>query len=200
LIETCIIVANGPSLNDVPSAFLSMYPTWGVNKIFMLENFRPTYYVTVHENMAPFAEQINALGAQMFVKDKIAPLFPGCQPLHSVTRRFFYQRPTSGKVWDVWEGWSVVYVCLQIAFWMGYRTVLLVGLDHDYSNGSFHPDYFAGVDTGKDDRAIHDQDKLLPAFHMARYEYARDNRHIINLTPGTKEPVFEKGQLEQWYP
>jgi hypothetical protein len=188
--DTCIIVANGPSLNDVPAAFLSRYPTWGVNKIFLKEDFRPTYYVTVHENMAPYADQINALGAQMYIKDKIAPLFPGCQPIHSVTKRQFFRKP--GK-WDVWEGWSVVYVCLQLAYWLGYRTVLLVGLDHDYSNGSFHPDYYKDTHTEP-----HDQDKLLPAFHMAKYEYARDNRHIINLTPGTKEPVFEKGQLEQW--
>jgi hypothetical protein len=192
--DTCIIVANGPSLNDVPLPFLSMYPTWGVNKIFLKEDFKPTYYVTVHGEMAPFAEQINALGAQMFVKDKVADLFPGCRPLHSVKRARFYQKPT-GDAWDVWEGWSVIFVCLQIAYWLGYKTALLVGLDHDYTYGSFHPDYYKDTPTEP-----HEQDKLLPAFKMARYEYARDGRHIINLTPNTKEPVFEKGLLQEWYP
>lgn len=192
--EVTIIVANGPSLNDVPRQFLDIYPTWGMNKIFMLDGFKPDYYVTVHENMLPFKEQILALGSTMFVTDKIAKQFPGAMPIKSLSKRSFNTVPGAG----LWEGWSVVYVCLQLAYWMGYKTVLLVGLDHDYSNGSFHPDYYKDVDP-KGDRIEHDQDLLLPAFIMARDAYKRDGRRIINLTPNTKENVFEKGQLSEWY-
>jgi hypothetical protein len=198
---TSIIIANGPSLNDVPEAFFSLYPTWGVNKIFLPRPgtdfvIRPTYYVTCHENMAPFANEVRTLGSFMFIKDKIAHLFPGATPIKSITRRSFNIEPFNG----LWEGWSVIYVCLQLAYWMGFETILLVGLDHDYTNGSYHPQYSEGVDAENGDRREHNQDLLLPGFIMARDAYHKAGRRIINLTPNTKENVFEKGQLSEWYP
>lgn len=195
--DTCIIIGNGPSLNDVPMGFLQKYPTWGVNKIFLQRAdghiIRPDYYVTVHADMAPLAEEIKSLNSQMFITDKIAHLFPGCQPIHSVGEHAFFKR--HGKRWDLWEGWSVIYVCLQLAYWLDFRTALLVGLDHDYTFGSFHPDY--DNVTGTDP---HDQDKLLPAFRLAKQYWEADGRRIINITPNTKEPIFEKGYITKWFP
>lgn len=187
-------------MNDVPEGFFSLYPTWGVNKIFLPRAdgyiIKPTYYVTCHENMAPFAKEINALGSRMFIKDSIADLFPGAMPIKFTRKKDFSIKPDAG----LWEGWSVIYICLQLAYWMGFKTVLLVGLDHDYTHGSYSPDYNQGVDTSNGDRADHDQDRLLPAFKMAKQAYEKSGRRIINLTPNTKEPIFEKGKLEEWYP
>src|SRR3546814_955758 len=60
----------------------------------------------------------------------------------------------------IWIGGTVTYVCLQLAFYMGFDEVYLVGMAHNYarpdhvqsvgtvwtSNGedpnNFHPDYF----------------------------------------------------------
>lgn len=189
--DTCIIVANGPSLNDVPMGFLQKYPSWGVNKIFMKEHFKPTYYVTVHENMLPFKDEIMALGAEMYITDRIAEHFPGAHPIHSIKQKVFSTKRTV----NVWEGWSVIYVCLQIAYWHDFRTALLVGLDHDYTNGCFHPDYYKDTHTDP-----HDQDKLLPAFKLAKQYWEADGRRILNLTTYTKEPVFQKASLAEWYP
>jgi hypothetical protein len=98
----------------------------------------------------------------------------------------------------VWEGWSVTYVCLQLAYWMGFSTVLLVGVDHRYQPGEcnhFHPHYEHGMEPQE-----YDMTKALVAYRKAKAVYQKDGRRIINLTPNTKEPIFEKGQLTEWYP
>ena len=190
----CIIIANGPSLNEVPRSFLDKFPTFGVNQIWKMRGFTPTYYVAVHPEVGIFAEQVNALQCKKFVTDKVRDIIQADLYIKSIQRKVFNKTPYEG----LWEGWSTIYVCLQLAYWLGYKTVLLVGLDHDYTNGSFTPDYYDGLppEHGKN----HDQDKLLPAFRLAKQYYEADGRRIINLTPNTKENVFEKGQLDEWYP
>ena len=46
--ETCLIIGNGPSLNDVPLEFLHKYPSFGTNRIYLKEGFTPTYYCSVN--------------------------------------------------------------------------------------------------------------------------------------------------------
>jgi len=190
----CIVIGNGPSLNDVPLNFLYKYPTFGVNQIW--RKFEPTYYVAVHKEISVFAEQINALNSSKFITDKIDTI-KDCQKLHSV-RMGFYKKPDHGKTWYVWEGWSTIFVCLQIAYWLGFRVVLLVGLDHDKS-GPFADNYYDGLPDEHKIIENKNPDKLLPAFKLAKQYYEADGRRIINLTPNTKEPVFEKGSLAEWY-
>ena len=55
--ETCVVIANGPSLADVPNEFLEPYITFGVNKIWLKE-FSPTYYVTTDNWMNPYIREM----------------------------------------------------------------------------------------------------------------------------------------------
>ena len=97
---------------------------------------------------------------------------------------------------------------MQIAYYMGFKNVLLVGVDHSFQyhgapnhemvlDGNdpnhFHPDYFKGKHWNNPDlvRSEH-------AYKLARAMYEVRGRRIINLTPGTKEQVFEKGNINDW--
>ena len=59
--ETCIVIGNGISLKDVPLEFLKSHPSLGCNRIFMLEDFIPTYYSLSGNTQVEGLEQLEGL-------------------------------------------------------------------------------------------------------------------------------------------
>ncbi len=129
--------------------------------------------------------------------------------------------PSFSREPDKWiyEGYTVTYVCLQLAFYMGFSTILLIGVDHSYKfegypnemviaegkdKNHFHPEYFSNG------RKWHNPDLIQSerAYRIAKMVYGAEGRDIINLTPGAyslRERVlmdclpiryFEKGSTE----
>ena len=47
--ETAVIIANGPSLKNVPNEWLDKYPTFGANRVFL--KYNPTYLTLVDVKM-----------------------------------------------------------------------------------------------------------------------------------------------------
>jgi hypothetical protein len=104
-----------------------------------------------------------------------------------------------------------MYQCMQVAFWHGIQTLLVVGLDHDYFEYKTMPKHF-------DDRYVQkpeehpqvanrmanpkygEQHKLLTdnAYRLARKVFEHDGRRIINLTPDSKCEIFERGDVDDW--
>lgn len=202
--ETGVVVCNGPSLNKVPLDFLSAYPTFGTNRIFLHEQFKPTYYVSVNPLvLEQSAEGIASLECMKFVRQGFEDKF-GAVPLRSASTPLFMYNPLQ---W-IYEGYTVTFVCLQLAFYMGFTTVLLVGLDHRFEYDGdpneqqtfkgkdvnhFHPDYFTGLQWN-----LPDLEASEHAYGLAEEAYSAVNRQVINLTPGTALEVFEKGMLSKW--
>lgn len=198
--ETCIIVGNGPSLRYVPLHFLNQYPTFGSNRIYL--HFLPKYYVCVNplvleQNRA----EINPLPCVKFVRSGMG--VDGF-PLYSTRGRAFSMEP---DLW-IYEGYTVTFVSLQLAYWMGFTTVLLVGVDHRYKYqgkpnechqltgddpNHFDPAYFRGQLWNNPDL-----EKSESAYRLAKETYERDGRRIINLTEGTALDVFPLGDLERY--
>lgn len=202
--ERCIIVGNGPSLKEVPDFFLEKYDTFGSNRIYL--RFEPTFHVTVNPLvLEQCAKEIAKIECLRFVASSFEKEIPGSFPLISKALPHFSRRPWEG----IYEGFTVTYVSLQLAFWMGYKSVLLIGVDHRYeydgepnqevvSEGPdpnhFDPEYFgAGFRWHLPDLARSER-----AYHMAKTVYEADGRHILNLTKNTALDVFEKGDLEDW--
>lgn len=198
----CIVIGNGPSLKDVPLEFLRKYQTFGTNKIYLLEGFTPTYYVCVNPLvLAQNKDIINGLSCARYVMEGYG--VDGIQLTRS-TRMPFSENPI---VW-VNEGYTVTYVCLQLAFWMDFDPVLLVGVDHRYrfegkpnerrkfsgkDVNHFDSRYFTGQEWNNPDL-----DKSRLYYQIAEDVYRAHGRRIINLTPGSALDVFEKGELEEW--
>jgi len=202
--ETCLIIGNGPSLRDVPREFLLKYPTFGTNRIYLLEGFTPTYYCSVNPLVIQqFSEDIARIDAPKFLPASYC-FDDTCLPLNSSGMVLFSQ---DASQW-IYEGHTVTFVCMQIAYYMGFKTVLLVGVDHSFvfdgrpneqqvmegnDPNHFHPDYFRGRSWNNPDlvRSEH-------AYKLARAAYEAHGGRIINLTPGTKEQAFEKGNINDW--
>jgi hypothetical protein len=142
----------------------------------------------------------------LFLTDLHAPVGGNVFPLHSVySDPFFSKDPAAG----IFEGWTVSYVAMQLMFFMGFKTVLLVGLDHRYvfegqpnqkvrAVGSdpnhFDPNYFGpGVQWNNPDLR-----RSEASYRLARDVFEDDGRMIVNLTPGTALGVFKRESWRKW--
>jgi hypothetical protein len=107
----------------------------------------------------------------------------------------------------VWEGATVTYVAMQLAFYMGFERVILIGVDHYYkSKGDPHttvvsqqddPDHFDTSYFGKGFRwQLPDLDTSEQAYHLARIAYHEEGREILDATIGGKLTVFPKVKYE----
>lgn len=202
--EECLIVGNGPSLKNVPLEFLNKYPSFGTNRIYLLEGFKPTYYCSVNPLViGQFTEDIARIEAPKFIPSQFC-FDESCIPLHSSSIPVFSQ---DASIW-VYEGHTVTFVCLQVAFYMGFSTVLLVGVDHSFKYDGepneqnlfqgddpnhFSKEYFRGAQWNNPDL-----ERSEKAYKLARFVYETNHRRIINLTPDTKEQAFEKGNINDW--
>jgi len=201
-----LIIGNGPSLKNVPLPFLQKYPSFGTNRIYLMEGFEPTYYVSVNPLVIEQSiEQIKELKSHKFIPNKYCSHFDNVAPLESIYRPCFSMNPAA----YIYEGYTVTYVCMQIAYYMGFDNILLVGVDHRFSfdgnpnqeviskgedQNHFHPDYFGeGVRWNNPDL-----ERSEEAYRMAKEVFERDGKRIINLTENTALNVFKKGKIDEW--
>jgi hypothetical protein len=103
----------------------------------------------------------------------------------------------------VWEGATVTNVALQLAFYMGFQQVVLVGVDHSFtSRGApnqtvvsegddpdhFSPDYFG--------KGFHwqlpDLETSEVGYSLAQRAFRRAGRQVLDATVGGKLQIFPK--------
>ena len=204
--KTALVIGNGPSLKDVSLEFLTRYHSFGTNRIYLLDGFEPDYYVAVNDLVIQqFNREIRKLESEKFIKAHYTlHLIKDAHPLFSSEVPAFSRTP---EQW-IDEGYTVTYVCLQLAYYMGFDTVLLVGVDHKYEfdgmpneevrmegddPNHFTPKYFAGKRWNNPDLLAAER-----AYRMARIVFDNEGRKIVNLTPGSALDVFEKGDIKDY--
>ena len=203
--ETCIVIGNGPSLKDVPLGFLKKYPTFGANRITLLTQFlQLTYYVAINPLVIQQnSDEINRLDCEAkFIRHGMG--FFDEYELRSMEAPLFSYNPSQ----YVYEGYTVSFVSLELAFFMGFTTALCVGIDHRYEfkggpnepqvmsgddPNHFDPEYFKGQTWNNPDLA-----QSAAAYWMAKDAFESDGRQIINLTQNSALDVLPIGELEQW--
>ena len=218
--ETGLVVANGPSLADVPLEFLKSYITLGCNRVsLMAPKFVPTYYACIGRNQVDLPEQretmypmmahpdckasfINRLYAHFFPFEEVYPIMGGYYYGLDNTRFFSYD-PLN----ILGLGATMTFILLEIAFYMGFNPVLIVGLDHNYPKGTKKHFYDDG-DVPLFESApgpIYDNDNetwqqaATAMLNLAREVYDKNGREIINLTSNSQCPSFRKEELSAWF-
>lgn len=199
--KTCIVIGNGPSLNNVPASFLYKHDTFGSNRIYL--KFTPTYYACVNPLVIEQnREEINQLKSMKFVRKGMK--IKNAVELSSTAVPLFSYNPMK----QIYEGHNVTYVLLQLAYFMDYEIVLLVGVDHRYKfqgkpneavrmneddPNHFDVNYFKGQLWNNPDL-----EKSEDAYMLARMAYEQADRKIVNLTENSSLEIFEKDRLERW--
>lgn len=208
--KRCFIVANGPSLKKTDLSFLFDEITFGMNRIYLMYDqsaFRPTYYVTMNELiLEQFSSDIQSQSMPMFLNWNRRKFFDLTNPnvifLKSkmVIKDFFQFDLTRPIV----VGGTVTFVALQLAYYMGFEKVILVGLDHNYvekgvpsgletrqaeqDQSHFHPQYFPKGSKWQ----LPDLLRSEIDFSLARRAFEADGRKVYDATLDGKCEVFEK--------
>lgn len=142
----CVVIGNGPSLNDIPDSFLDRFPTFGCNT-FHMRGYKPTYFV-VADDWIPglWQKQHEAFrGIPKFCLDRMPSLqnWDG-ENIHRWHRKdgaIWVDRDKYGPTYLNNPGIAfvgIVHAVLQIADWMGYNKFYLVGCDNTGDSKHFH--------------------------------------------------------------
>lgn len=212
--ERCFIIGNGPSLNQTDLSHLKNEFTLGTNRIYLAFpklGFSTSYYLSVNDLVIEqCAGDIENLTMPRFVSWRARKwLKPqdNLYFLHTTYTGEKFARDVRGRVW---EGGTVTYTALQMAFFLGFQQVILVGVDHNYvtpgkpnetvvSQGDdpnhFHPGYF-----GKGFRwQLPDYVQWENAYRLARRTYEAAGRQVLDATIGGKLRVFERVPYESLF-
>jgi hypothetical protein len=206
--ERCFIIGNGPSLKQTDLSKLKGEYTFGMNRIYLMFpelGFTTTYFASINDLVIEqCAEEIAALPMPKFIawhSNRHFQRFPddmvflyttytGPQFAYDMTRR-------------IWEGATVTNVALQLAFYMGFEQVILIGVDHNFASkgdanktvvsdgddpNHFDPRYF-----GKGFRwQLPDLDTSEIGYARARKAYEGAGRQVLDATLGGKLTIFPK--------
>ncbi len=205
--ERCFIIGNGPSLRQTDLSKLRNERTIGMNRIFLMFpelDFTPSYYACVNDLVIEqSAEEIAKLTMPRFIGWRGRKWVKPAENQSYIYTTYSGPRFATDASGRIWEGGTVTYTSLQLAFHLGFKQVVLIGVDHNYvtqgkpnatvvSQGDdpnhFHPGYFGkGLRWQLPDLEAWDQ-----AYALARHTYEQSGREVIDATVGGKLQVFRK--------
>jgi hypothetical protein len=210
--ETCVIIGNGPSLAKTDISLLQDVPTFGLNRIYLAFQewgFGTTYHVSINKFVAEQSgHEMAGLDAPLFTT------FDNVDTFSAFDRETIYlwNRRNPGFYADccdgVWEGATVTFVAMQLAFFMGFSRAVLVGVDHRFKSSGpahelvqsttedvdhFNPSYFGPGYRWQ----LPDLETSEVAYTLAREAYTRDGREIIDSTVDGALTVFPKMTLAE---
>jgi hypothetical protein len=219
--ERCFVLGNGPSLQNTDLAPLADEITFGTNGIFYMTRqcgFTPTYYVV--EDNHVFADNLTRIHAveavAKFFPSKYRPileprpdtfLLPTDWSFYSGSSEWYETPRFSHDIESViYVGQSVTFLALQLASFMGFKEIYLVGVDYEYrvpeaarvdgltitsvddDPNHFHPEYF-----GKGKKwHLPKLDNVGKAMECARTATEEVGRTVFNATIGGKLEVFPR--------
>jgi len=209
--ERCFLLGNGPSLNETDLAKLRFEFTFALNRGYLKFNelgFPPSFLACINRHvLRQFGEELESQDCLRFLKSTQSAILkqaPEQILMPTIYRPGFARDPTRR---GVNEGGTVTFAALQLAYFMGFREVVLVGVDHRFaSKGApnrlvtsagpdidhFDPNYFGpGTEWQLPDLAASER-----SYRLARQVYEEDGRRIIDGTVGGELDVFPKQPFE----
>jgi hypothetical protein len=209
--QRAFVIANGPSLKYTDMSKLRDEYTFGMNRIYLMFpelGFSTTYLTVVNDLVIEqTASDLAALSLPKFLAWRSRRHFPDDLSIRQLPTFLYTSYTGPGFSTDVrgrvWEGATVTNVTLQLAFHMGFKQVILIGVDHNYtatgkpnttvvSQGD-DPNHFSPSYFGKGFRwQLPDLETSEVGYAMARAAYRKAGREILDATIGGKLTIFPK--------
>ena len=230
--ERIFILGNGPSLNQTPLDYLKDEFTFVTNRFYLMFDridWRPTFYTATDWRVVPdIAHEINLLtGMIFFFEERFKGLLRGDdEDIYWYTdmsdpreKKFAYDM-TKG----ILGAGSVTGTAIQIAFYLGFSPIYLIGCDLGYKIGqtvkqegpdkfgtgtklyltSTEDDDFSHFDKryfGKD-RRWHDPhvERMIEGHKQCKEGVEKAGGKIYNATTGGELEVYERVDFKSLFP
>ncbi len=206
--QRCFIVGNGPSLTVEDLEKIKGEVSFAANRIYNIydkTDWRPTYYSI--QDYVVICKSFNEIDKLIKTK-KFVGIIPTMYHkkmknivFYKLIDEPFYPEPPnfSEDVSNgIYDGWTITYTNIQMAVYMGFSEIYLMGVDHSYSvvkDSDGNLIYNNVKDHFNADDKSHDipQTFKTTVSYISAKEYAKKNGiKIYNATRGGKLEVFER--------
>ena len=197
--KQAFIVATGPSLltENYDFDYISRFKLFGLNRAYLLDKLIFDYLIVVNDLVIKqfwkeIVDYCNNNGTVLYAPRFLFPVVP----YKFVDIRFREDKPhfetEYGK--PMWQGHTVTYVAIQIAFQLGFDKVGIIGLDHYYKRAENKPtnkeEYVSGPDPDHFIESYFNNvrwhtpnlEKSEIAYTIARAYYEFHRRILVNCT------------------
>jgi hypothetical protein len=219
--KRCFIIGNGPSLcpGDLEILYMNGEITFAANKISMIfnkTNWRPTYYSVfdgrlqrkIIDIMSDTPAEFKFFNRKSFIWTK--KVKGNCLYLNGVGGRNYLKYPKFSKNVSqcVYTIATVTYTSLQLAAFMGFKEIYLIGMDNlyavtinkdgtktenpgikSYFNESFH----------ENNKCAGAQWEMNIAYETAKQYANTQGIKIINATRGGKLEIFPRTDFDSLF-
>jgi len=206
--ERCFMVGTGPSLTEEKLEMIRKEIVFGTNTSYKLF-FKYAYYCISDKNVwkrhkFPILRENTTLllsghaGRDYLknkekYKNKIYGEPAVFKDLGDIKRNGWQDKNI--KHGTYWGDTIMVDLCLQVAYWMGFKDVYLLGCDCDYSVKEHFDGEKYGFDK-KTNRSPEYWEKVFAAYKEIKKVYDKEGRKIYNATPNGNLNLFERVNLE----
>lgn len=220
--KRCFIIGNGPSLTAEDLDLLKDEYTFAFNRIYYIfdkTEWRPTFYCTQDDKIAKSSQdEINKKIETPYI---FAPInLNWFYDIDIRTEYYFCQKQAASEdecpefseniPHEIGVGNTVAYTAVQLAVYMGFEEIYLLGVDHSFrvsqdKNGNVvvdpnAKDYFCA-------EYNHDKENLfIPKLDVSTLSYISAKKYadghdvkIYNTTRGGKLEVFPRVEFERLF-
>lgn len=220
--ERCFIIGNGPSLQISDLEALKGEYCFGMNRIYELfdkTSWRPQCYSIVDiymiqrdiqkiQNMDVSVVLADITAKKRIDSDSNVHLINVCDPftIEKYSEKTVRKIGFSDKA-DIClhQGYTVTYICVQLAVYMGFTEIYLIGMDHSFSrsvgtdgkvvvNTAVKNHFYSGGDSVDVCQFTSGVDY---AYALARKECEKRGITIKNATRGGFLEIFERVNLDE---
>jgi len=219
--KRCFIIGNGPSLLKSDLTFLKDEVTFASNRNYLIwkdMGFIPTFFTVEDALVAQnWSEEINDIKGtfKIFPKDLSSSL------KIDIGEGFYVNFVRDQKLFPSFSlnlldkafwGGTVTVFNLQLAYFLGFTDIYLIGIDHNYNVKGSEGSVKLNSDQLNSDNYIHpsymEKDKLMYSPNVNRMEvgYLKANEvlskeqvNVYNATIGGKLEVFERVDYDKLF-
>lgn len=209
--DRCFIICTGPSLRLEDILLLKNEFTIGMNsicKLFSKTDWRPSIYgiqdILVYDRLVNELNSFNSdticfIGHNIAKKRKISekwiefPLNVAYHDYDKTVLKRYYANFSDDCYRVVYNGYSITYSLLQIAVYLGFKEIYILGADNNYSQSGKHHFIEHGHFASDADEATF---RLNAAYKCAKEFADKHKIEIYNVTRGGMLEVFPRKKLE----
>ncbi|HAS91449.1 MAG TPA: hypothetical protein DCS12_04135 [Clostridiales bacterium] len=207
--KSCFIIGTGPSLLNSDLEKIKGLLSFSVNSIVLSldkTDWRPTFYGIQDSTAYNILREkiIENQFSGVFCGISTPSLTPKMQegyiayPLylydHDIQTDKHFTEFSSNAYKKVCDGYTITYSLMQIAYYMGFREIVLLGIDCDYVQGS-RKNHIVEYTKTNNGNAVY---LMRESYKVAREFADKHNLKIYNASRNPKLDVFEKIDLDQY--